>query len=62
MNAMGCAQQADCGKVLGLVSSGRTNRNPKTGNPLSCTDLLGVKSAADVTANGWTCGSSSKKH
>ena len=62
MNSVGCAQQADCGKVLGLVNANRTNRNPKTGNALTCSDLVSVKSSADVTANGWTCGGASKKH
>ena len=55
MTALGCTQAADCPKVLGLVNSNRTNRNPKTGNALTCTDLVGVKSAADVAANGWAC-------
>jgi hypothetical protein len=62
MNAVGCVQQADCVKVLGLVQSNRTNRNPKTGNALTCSGLVSVKSSADVTANGWTCGGASKKH
>lgn len=60
MNSVGCAQQADCAKVLGLVQANRTNRNPKTSNALTCNDLLAVKSAADVTANGWSCGGAAK--
>jgi len=55
MVAAGCAQAADCANVLSLVAANRTNRNPKTGNALACADLTGVKSAADVQANGWAC-------
>jgi len=61
MITAGCGQSSDCTKVLGLVQSNRISRNPKTGNPLSCNDLVGVKSSADVTANGWTCVVSNKK-
>ena len=55
MNSVGCGQQADCAKVLGLVQANRTNRNLKNGKPLTCNDLLGVKSSADVKAIGWNC-------
>lgn len=60
MNAVGCAQQPDCAKVLSLTQNNRISRNPKTGNALNCNDLVGVKSPADVTANGWNCGSAAK--
>jgi hypothetical protein len=61
MNAVGCPQQADCAKVLANVQALRTNQNPAKKNaPLQCSDLVGVKSSADVKANGWACGATKK--
>ncbi len=60
MAAMGCAQQADCAKVLSLAQANRVIRNPKTQQGLTCNDLLGAKTSADVQAMGWNCGGASK--
>jgi hypothetical protein len=60
MMAMGCAQSADCAKVLELVQTNKIIRNPKTTNALTCNDLLKAGTSTDVTANGWNCVVSTK--
>jgi hypothetical protein len=60
MNDMGCPQAADCTKVLGLAQANRIIRNPKTGQVLTCADLVAAKTPADVKANGWNCNAPAK--
>jgi hypothetical protein len=60
MSTFGCAQQTDCANVLSLTQANRIIRNPKTKQGLTCTDLLGAKTPADVQAMGWNCGGASK--
>jgi len=57
MAAAGCVQPPTCASVLTNVQAKRLKQNPANGNlPLTCADLTGVHSAADVQARGWSCG------
>jgi len=56
MVGAGCIVQPDCEAVLTQKTAARMLRNAKTGAPLVCADLQGVKTAADLIALGQPCG------
>jgi len=57
MTAAGCVVQTACACTLANVEAHRLIANPSnSGNPLTCADLVSVKTSADVTARGWSCG------
>lgn len=60
MILVGCVELCSCPTVLANTEAHRMRPNPANGNlPLTCNDLLTVKTAADVVARGWSCGGAS---
>lgn len=57
MVQVGCVQLPSCPVVLANAEHMRLIPNPLNGRmPLTCQDLVGVKTADDVKARGWSCG------